>query len=295
MRFRFVLTFACFSLLLSCANDEPQVAFYFSAHPDDWQLFMGERAYADIQDKNTKSVFFLTTTGDAGMGMTASEGANVPYFKARERGYINALKWAEKPIVKIDSAGRSLYPLEDYVLNEVVVNGHVIKKFETEQSIAYLFYLPDGFPDGQYQWSLQKLYNGEIQNMPTIDSTAMYVDWKDLASTVKTLLNKEANGYENIWINLPERDTLLNPEDHSDHWYSSLLGEMASEKLRPKKRYYREFAMTDLITNLDGKAVDIKRFLFSANAASKEAAGYSSPWNDHHLAWVVRSYYREER
>ena len=282
-------------LIWGCENSEPSVAFYFSAHPDDWQLFMGEKAYADVQDPKVKTVFILTTAGDAAMGMTASENANLPYFKARERGYINAMKWAENPMMKINEEGRSLYPLEDYELSEMVVNGHPIMKYDTESSTAYLLYLPDGFPEGQYTWSLQKLYQGEISNMPTIDSATIFKDWEDLQSTVKTILNMESNGYEEIWVNLAERDTVLNPGDHSDHWHSSLLGDLASAHLAPHKRYYREYAMTEMDTNLTGTAVDIKRFLFSANAASKEAAGYSSPWNDHHLAWVVRSYWREER
>lgn len=296
MKFRSFLLLASAWFLVACGRKpDPEIAFYFSAHPDDWQLFMGEKAYEDVQNEHVKTVFFLTTAGDAAMGMTASANANLPYFKARERGYINALNWTEESLIKINEEGRSLLSLTDYELSDVVVNGHVLKKYEGKTVLAYLFYLPDGFPEGQYQWSLQKLYRGEISQMPTIDSTTVYKDWDDLKATLKTLVNKEVGEMANVWVNLAERDTVLNPADHSDHWYTSLLGDEATAHLNSNKRYYREYAMADLDTNLEGKAVDIKRFLFSANAASKEQAGYSSPWDDHHLAWVVRSYYREER
>lgn len=296
MKFRSLLLLASAWFFVACGQKpDPEVAFYFSAHPDDWQLFMGEKAYEDVQNEYVKTVFFLITAGDAAMGMTASANANLPYFKARERGYINALNWAEESLIKINEEGRSLLSLTDYELSDVVVNGHVVKKYEGKTVLAYLFYLPDGFPEGQYQWSLQKLYANEIEQMPTIDSTSVYRNWEDLTNTVKTLVNKEVGDVANVWVNLAERDTVLNPADHSDHWYNSLLGDEATTHLKPHKRYYRTYAMSNLENNLGERTEDIKRFLFSANAASKEEAGYKSPWDDHHLSFLGRSYYREER
>lgn len=294
MKFRSFLLLASAWLFVACGQKpDPEIAFYFAAHPDDWQLFMGEKSYQDVQNEYVKTVFFLTTAGDAGMGMTAAANANLPYFKARERGYINALKWAEESLIKINEEGRSLLSFTDYELSDVVVNGHVVKKYEGKTVLAYLFYLPDGFPEGQYEWSLQKLYLNEINQMPTIDSTTMYQDWADLRATLKTLVNKELAESEKVWVNLMERDNALNPTDHSDHRYTSLLGEEATAHLKPHKRYYRTYAMSDSEKNLDGRTEDIKRFLFSANAASKEVAGYKSPWDDHHLSFLGRSYYRE--
>jgi len=45
------------------------VAFYFSAHEDDWQLFMNPNAYHDVQRASTKVVFVYLTAGDAGAGL----------------------------------------------------------------------------------------------------------------------------------------------------------------------------------------------------------------------------------
>ena len=50
-------------------QDAPQrVAFYFSAHQDDWQLFMNPSAFRDVLD-GAKCVFIHMTAGDAGLGI----------------------------------------------------------------------------------------------------------------------------------------------------------------------------------------------------------------------------------
>ncbi|MBK8848309.1 MAG: PIG-L family deacetylase [Bacteroidetes bacterium] len=61
-------------------------SFYFSAHPDDWQLFIGTNAYNDMQESNTKVVFIYVTAGDAGLLTGKVPPATVPYYVARERG-----------------------------------------------------------------------------------------------------------------------------------------------------------------------------------------------------------------
>src|SRR5688500_8171977 len=45
------------------------VAFYFGAHPDDWQLFMNPNAYYDVQKPSNKVVFAYVTAGDDGAGL----------------------------------------------------------------------------------------------------------------------------------------------------------------------------------------------------------------------------------
>jgi hypothetical protein len=63
------------------------VAFYMTAHEDDWELFRGEQAYADIQsDPSYKIVFIHTTAGDAG----SIDG----WWEAREQGAIAAVRAA---------------------------------------------------------------------------------------------------------------------------------------------------------------------------------------------------------
>lgn len=284
-----ILTFwAC-----STEQEPANVSFYFGAHPDDWQLFIGERAWADVQDANTKTVFVLTTAGDAAAGMATGPGANQPYYLAREIGFMNSIFWAEGGKIQIDSAGRSTLPLQEYELSVVGLNGHPLKHYSLDNISVYLFYLPDGFPDGGYRWSLQKLKEGIISDMPTIDSTTLYADWNDLKSTVETLIQREISGNESLRFNLADTDTTINPGDHSDHQYTSFLAQEASQGLGADYLFFQEYVTSQRQENLTEQEARIKKFLFSANALSKERAGYPTPWDAFHLAWTTRTYDRE--
>lgn len=292
-------------IILACActsnrQEEPnRVSFYFSAHPDDWQLFMGEKAWEDIQDPKTKVVFILTTAGDAAMGMGSSATSNVPYYKAREQGYINAIQWAESGVIEVDKNGKSVLPIGDYEIKDQWFSLQPLRTFSGEKANSYLFMLPDGFPNGEYQWSLQKLKEGKIPYIPSIDSVNLYNSWNDLRKIVELIIESETGDLEEIVMNLAERDTVLNPGDHSDHWHTSLLGEEAALELNKSLkrdvtyRYYREHHISNLEANLEAEQVQIKKFLFSANAKSKEEAGYDSPWDEYHMSLASRSYYRE--
>ena len=41
------------------------VVFYIMAHQDDWQLFRGEQAYADINTHSVRAIFIYATAGNA--------------------------------------------------------------------------------------------------------------------------------------------------------------------------------------------------------------------------------------
>ncbi len=275
-----------------------RLAIYGSAHPDDWQLFMGEQAWKDIQDSTVKTVFLLTTAGDAAMGLKSDGGATMPYYLARERGYINSLLWADQGFINVDKNGRSLNPIETYLLDTVEVNNKAIKKIELQKSTAYLLYLPDGFPEGSYTWSLQKLKEGGIESMPAIDSSAVYTTWYELRDMVAAIIQRESEGIYQLDIHLAEQDTALNPDDHSDHLFTSKLVTEAIVSIGYDKQktttfnYYREYHTAKLDSNLTAEEIKIKQYLFSANALSKEMAGYPSPWDTVHLPWTTRSYFR---
>ena len=218
----------------------------------------------------------------------------MPYYKARERGYINSVIWSADGNIQVDTANRSTLPLQEYTLEKTTINGHEVKKFSYKNATAYLFYLPDGFGQGQHTWSLQKLKNGEIDDIPTVDSATIYQNWSDLKATVQTVLKDNINEATEVTFNLAERDTTLNPGDHSDHKHTSMLAEEASDGLGGTLRYFREYHTSKLDTNLTADDIKIKQFLFSACALSKEQGGYETPWEPIHLAWTYRSYYKEE-
>ena len=59
------------------------VAFYFGAHPDDWQLFMNPNAYYDVRGPSNKIVFVYVTAGDAGVGTGNGDRSQPTTWRAR--------------------------------------------------------------------------------------------------------------------------------------------------------------------------------------------------------------------
>ena len=59
------------------------LAFYVTAHQDDWELFRGQQAYKDLATSTNKVVFIYVTAGDAGR----TNG----WWEARERGALQRL------------------------------------------------------------------------------------------------------------------------------------------------------------------------------------------------------------
>lgn len=288
--------FTAVILLLSrpVDNKYQKVAFYFSGHPDDWQLFMGHHAWEDLQNKNTKVVFILTTAGDAWLGMKKLDNANQPYYKARETGFIHAVKWAAKGAFSIDSSGRATHSLSGYELDTILIEGHKphpVKYFETKNAHAYLLYLYDGMPDGSHPNSLHQLKNG--QKIYTIDSSTHYQSWEDLSLTIQNIVKRE-RGDSKITIHIAETDTIKNPGDHSDHRLTAHLANHATADICADYYRYVTYHSRNLDKNLSADKKQIKKFLFSANALAKEKAGYDSPWEPVHLSWTSRAYWSKQ-
>ena len=84
------------------------VAFYISAHQDDWQLFRGERAWSDVMSGATV-VFVYVTAGDAGR----RDG----WWEAREEGALASSRLIVNQ--------RRLDPAPpDQTRDSVTINGH---------------------------------------------------------------------------------------------------------------------------------------------------------------------------
>lgn len=57
---------------------------YFSAHPDDWQIFQGFNTYQDFKN-GERVVIFQVTAGDAGR----TDG----WWQAREKAAMSSVRW----------------------------------------------------------------------------------------------------------------------------------------------------------------------------------------------------------
>src|SRR5262245_30984153 len=167
------------------AQNTNRVAFYFGAHPDDWQLFMNPNAYYDVQKPSNKVVFVYVTAGDAGAGLGNGERSQ-PYYLARENGAMLSVKFmanaAKPPEIPLDSVA--------------LISGHPIKRWLYRNTASYFLRLPDGSPPGTgyvttASQSLKRLHEGTIRTMTSIDSSTTYQGWPDVRTTLRQLIDYE--------------------------------------------------------------------------------------------------------
>src|SRR5687768_16068287 len=158
---------------VSGRNNNP-IAFYFGAHPDDWQLFMNPNAWYDVQNPSNKVVFIYVTAGDAGAGLGNGDRSQ-PYYLARE----NVAKLSVRFLA--DAAKPPALPVDSVVS----IAGHPIRRWLYRNTVSYFMRLPDGNPQGTgyvatAQQSLKRLHEGAIRTMTAIDNSTTYESWPDL-------------------------------------------------------------------------------------------------------------------
>ncbi len=107
-----------------------KVSVYVVAHPDDWQLFMGNDAYADIQDTTNKVVFIITTSGDATGKMPYP---NIRFARSREHGVLNSVRFCSDMRSRVDSGCRT---------RMVAVNEHQILCYPYKNVKTYFMPAP---------------------------------------------------------------------------------------------------------------------------------------------------------
>ena len=215
------------------------VAFYISPHQDDWQLFRGEQAYADLNEPGARIVFVYTTAGDRGW----TNG----YWEAREKGAIASIRAAIPPS-----------PLTTCVRT---IAGHPITVFDCGSSTSYCLRLPDGVGPQ----SLSNLRDGAIATLAAVDHSTTYHGWVDFRNTLREILERESSliNARYPWVNAPDYHRLRNPDDHADHQASAdALRSFAAGTYR--RAWWVSYATARRPPNLDRPAVILKRRLFDA-------------------------------
>jgi hypothetical protein len=91
-----------------------------------------------------------------------------------------------------------------------------------------------GFQTQGFQ-GLEKLYQGNISNIKTLDKSTVYYGWKDFVHTLQGIIDYEAEEISLIRLNHPETDKAINPGDHSDHRATGL----AVQALPKYNKYHR--------------------------------------------------------
>jgi hypothetical protein len=267
-----------------------RVSFYFSAHEDDWQLFMNPSAFRDVLDGNTRCVFIHMTAGDAGLG-TGNGGRKHPLYLARENGAESAIRFM---------ADCDYRPPVETVAAPMEFNGHPIRRVRYRNTVAYFLRVPDGSPAGtgyaDTGWqSLKLLAEGQIDILSAIDGTTSYHGWSDLAATLRAIVDFERGTTPSIDLHVPEPDAAVNPGDHSDHVMTAKAAlDAANGMSGARLLYHVGYASGERPENLSGEDRDMKCAIYAVTLAGVLALDHETAWRHYDQAFVARSYYRVE-
>ena len=219
-----------------------QVSYFVQGDADDWQLFMSQKVISDLE-AGGKVVLITLTAGDEGNGVNAFNGSSIPYYLAKERGAIYSSKF-------VGDFFNLTSPNNNYLMpsaQPVVLVGKSLTKYVYGNSsgtgtiVNYFFHLPDGKADGTGfsgtgNVSLKKLKQGigggGISSISAVGHTsgeaAYTFTWTELKNTIYAIILTEKGTDLQVWLNTSSLNSTLpgnpvyNPNDHSDHIYSSL-------------------------------------------------------------------------
>lgn len=305
------------------------IVFYIVAHQDDWQLFGGEHAFADLQRGDRKVVFIHTTAGDA--------GETSGYWEAREQGAIaSARAGALAGRTSQGMAGRTSQGMAGCTSQgtagrtsqRVERGGHPVVRIQCGCATLYFLRLPDGSPDGTGyeatgEQSLSRLRDSGAP-IAAVDGSTTYGTWRDFVDTLAAIVAHERAGLEGAPVQFHAADPspATNPGDHADHTATSeavqeiargllftpaeapsppATGESppATPSVRHGITWWKTYCTDSLPPNLAGPPLAHKERLYRAYAAELERLTSLSgtpivlgegEWN----LWGDRSYSRTE-
>ena len=272
-------------------------SFYFGAHADDVELFMGRNAAYDVQSK-AKVVFVVMTTGSyvgdensyvvqgAGVYPGVPNPSNNPYYLTRERGHAASLKYW------FGLTGRNA--TSDNVTN-VVIDGKTIQRTEIgtpgSNVIMYNIRLVDGYPtkSGFYWFRNQSILNPNL-TISSVDGLRTF-NWFALKTFLRDLIIREQDSTD-TWVNIPEFFDGAGPyvhPDHEDHYTTGLavthaLQDYANSSLTRCIRtiqwigYFASAGNTQVTPNVPGLPI---------NYTASEKATQFAAWDAHNNAMVA--------
>lgn len=179
--------------------------FYFSPHPDDWQIFKGDGVFDDYQT-GLKVVFLYITAGD--------DGKPDEHWRSREAGARSSLE---------------LLTGQTPVVSTRFIRGQEIPLLVTESTDSYFLRLPDGGASGAgtKQHNSESLHNLRTGQKPihSVDGKLHFSTWDALIQTVRDIMSLHTGPEAGHWLHSPDYDTTANPDDHSDHLETGRIAE----------------------------------------------------------------------
>ncbi len=282
MGFRLILITVIYSFFATATFSQNHTSIYIVAHPDDWQLFMGNDAYNEIQDIQNRVVFIIASSGDASYKRPQP---NLRFARSRERGVLNSVRFCADMKSVVDSTCRTKH---------VTINGHRLLCYPYKHVKTYFMRLPDGcFSAGYQGQSLEYLHDGKIDRITAIDSSETYEGWQDVVQTIRSIIAEETKGQTDISVNYQDHDRNYNPNDHPDHWYTGLAASQAAAAFpMAKHRGYIDYQVANKAINLSGEEIAIKAGIFALADFGLTEEGDGSTFNRQHLSFVTRTYSR---
>lgn len=251
-----------------------------TAHPDDWQLFMGAAICDALQKQHRKMLFICLTGGQANEPSDA-------YWQSREAGHWASVMRAADLVA--DSNTSAAAPTTE----TSVVNGHAIEVRRYRNTVACYLHLPDGglagkgLARGGYQ-SLEQLYTAGKALQP-LNGGALYTSWQELSQTVRMLLASEAM-LSRLTVHASQPEAQRNPGDHSDHRMAGQLALDATQQLDCCHWQYVGYDSQRRPVNITPIQVSNKLLVYRAYTEAMASRGQFSGWDEKHLVFMERQY-----
>lgn len=282
-----------------------EVSFYVCAHQDDWQLFMGANAYNDIRNFDEKNpnrngrkvVIVYTTAGnlndtDDAKSCDCRDALNqnqshFPYWKVREQGSKNSLHLAA---CRMGGWG----PIVPCPANrQVVVNGHLVTRYEYKNTVSYYMRLKAGH--------LNRWHTERAANAGTVDSSTVYTDWADFVNTLYYVFRNEIDSSvtdKKANFNFPDLDERNNPNDHTDHMVTARATYEATKLLGANmnkcftSNLFVDYHTQNLPPNLSAPDAQNEAAITGAYCLSLLDGNAWPEWGTLYSDWNARSYFR---
>ncbi|MGB4844403.1 MAG: hypothetical protein WBP16_08055 [Ferruginibacter sp.] len=280
------------SLFFTFKIQAQEVSFSVQAHQDDWQLFMSSKIVADLE-AGGKVVFITLTAGDAGNG-AGGYSPGGPFYLTRENGSV----YSSKFVADLTSVTP---PSPIPLASTVVVNAHNINKYVYGNTVNYFLRLPDGNGDGggfpsTGDVSLEKLKANTIPSITAVDNSATYTGWSDLTNTIQAIINIERGVDNQVWMYTANLNTVVNPDDHSDHIYSGVAGQDAVvSMLWVGISEFIDYASATMMGNLSATDHENAAAIFSLTEWGIIEKEYSSNFDEGHKSWLPMDYFTVKR
>jgi GH24 family phage-related lysozyme (muramidase) len=290
--FLLILTFA----FVYNTHAQQDVTFSVQADADDWQLFMSSKLINDDLIPGGKVVFITLTAGDEGNGTNAFNGSAIAYYLAKERGSVYSTKFISDYTNFANFPNAAPLP----VAQNVVINGKSMVKYVYLNMVNYFLRLPDGGSTGSgYSGtgnnSLMKLKQGTITSLTSVTGSATYT-WTELLNTIYSIILTEKGADPQVWLNTSNLNIVVNPNDHSDHIFSSTA---AQEAVATRLWVgINEFVMehsSNLSANLNNEDYEDACAAFNMYNWSLIKDKYPSKLNSTTRAWLPMEYFSINR